>query len=55
MMLLNCCVLTVGTNDPKFSLLRSSLDLFKANGIKNVVNYKYKINITVEANKKKIY
>ena len=32
---------------------RKSLDLFKANGVKNVVNNKYKINITVEATKKR--
>ena len=50
---LNCCVLTVGTNDPKFSLLRSSLDLFKAKGVKNVVNNKYKINIMAEVTKKR--
>ena len=37
---LNCCVLTVGTNDSKFSLLKSNLDLFKANGVINVVKNK---------------
>ena len=42
---LNCCVLTVGTKEPKLSLLRSNLDLFKANGVINVVNTRYIVSM----------